>query len=300
MVCMGASGASDADRDLAAQASRLGTPVSPRQIKRWREDGRLEGPMRRGRGQGLGSVAFYRPGVEQHAAYLAAAVDLLGGLDFATLGAFARGFAVKERALRGAYRYGYGKVREALGAGVESDPWRVADRFSKGFSRRSSTMPTARAWRDRLRALRKGGQLGPAVHDLVRFALGGAEEYEFPSPEVFEALGLDGVVESLAEEDRYRLHEFLHAFNLPAFERTVAAANMEKLEGARDQVSAMLGFFLPSRAPVDPAESDLILALVGVPGTIIMGSFVGGALAAGIARMQEAASDQGVQDEEQS
>jgi hypothetical protein len=277
---------SKADGELATQASRLGVEVTPRQVERWREDGYLQ-VIRRGRGRGLGTVAFYPPEAAEQVADLARAIQDFGRLDEAALVVFFHGHPIKERALKHAYASAYSRIRRFLKAMPEDDPWEVASRFSRTFSRRSATSQSAKAWRARLRSKGKADQFVPAVHEWIYFFLGGAGEEETLSPEVFEALGIDGAVSALEESERTAVSDLVRQLSLPALEAAVKEAGVADLEGARDELKSLLNLLSgDDQAPLS-GDDEFVMAIVGIPVTLRLGVFLGAAFAAGIARLQE-------------
>jgi hypothetical protein len=268
---------SDADRDLAGKLD-----VTPRQVKRWREAGYIPGPNRRGLGRGLGTVALYSPQAAEQTADFALALKSLKRLDDAALVTFFHGYSLRDETLRRVYSSAFAQVRKFLGAAPNADPWELADRWSRTLSRRASEGPTGRWWRANLNDKGKGGQLQPALADLIRFFLGGAAADERISHEVFEATGTDGLVALLPEEDQERLHGLLGALNLPGLEEAVGGASLNQLERARDQLRETVGFF----GTFDLA-TEYTLALVGVPAVLVAGSFLGTTLALGLSQLRE-------------
>jgi hypothetical protein len=280
------SGPSQADRELAAQASRLGVEVTPRQVERWREDGYLQ-VIRRGRGRGLGTVAFYPPQAAEQAADLARAIKDFGRLDEAALAVFLHGHSIKERALKRAYASAYSRIRRFLKTSPGDDPFEVASRFSRAFSRRSSTSETAKSWRAQLRSKGKAAQFTPAAHDIIYFFLGGAGEGDELSPEVFEALGLEETIEILTESERTAVSVLVRQLSLPALEAVVKEANVADLEGARDELKSLLHLLFGDEGATFSRDHEFVMAVVGVPAVLRLGAFFGAAFAAGIARLQE-------------
>jgi hypothetical protein len=269
-------GASQADRDLAA---RLG--VSARQVRRWREEGWLK-PEKRGLGRGLGSSAFYSEEAVNQAASLAEALGKYERLDEAGLVLFLRGFSVRETSLKKAYANCFARTRRFLKISPDQDPWDMAYRASRLFSRRSSTSMTAREWRARLRAKKKGHQLAPVLHDLIRFLfIGAAEEGETLTPEVFEAMGIDDFFYSLPADDQDKFHGLIRQLSLPSLERVVEESDLAELEKGRDNLRAVLELF-PGLA-----LDEFTMAIVGIPGTLVTGSVLGAAFAAGLAQLGE-------------
>jgi hypothetical protein len=284
---MSGSEPSQADRDLAAKASQPDLDVTPRQVERWRQGGYLLPSARRGLGRGQGSVATYSSEAVTHARDLAKALRDHRSLDVAGLVVFLKGHSVKERALKRAYRANFQSIRDFLRVTEDSDPWDIANRVSKAGSRRSALSPLLKSWRARLQAKKKGTQLAPALHDMIRFLLGGFDEDEYLSPEVFEVMGYQELVEDLDPEDQANLHSAIREVNLPAFEKAVEEASLAQLTRARDLLVDILGVFKLSPATEGlPPQSEFTMAVIGIPSTLVLGPFLGAALAAGIEKLR--------------
>jgi hypothetical protein len=283
---MTTGGPSKADEELAASISRvLGEAKTPRQIERWRQEGAIEPPIRKGRGQGLGTVAFYPPEATEKATVLARALKERGSLAEAALISFLRGANLKEVPLKRFYRKVFTDIRSFLGATPESDPWEVADRMSHRFTRRASTVPTAKVWRDRLKARGKPDQLGPMLQDLLRFAVGGAENEETLSKEVLEAV-IDDAAEEITEPQRQEFDDLIQLINIPALERVMEQSDLATLRQARDQVGILMGLFPGGRDAI-PSNIEFAMAVIAVPAVIVAGGFFGTAFARGLASLME-------------
>jgi hypothetical protein len=275
---------SQADTDLAAAVRRLGVEVTIRQIERWREEGLLQGPERRGRGRGRGVVAVYAEGADQHAADIATQLGRQRRLHDAALVVFLHGYPVKERAVRSAFASIFGEIRSRLNPGELEDPWDVASKVSGSLSRNASRSATTTSWKRRLRKSGSDEAISAVAHDLIRFALGDADDDETLSPEVLTAVGLDEVFESLPTGLRERFDNLIRMVSLPALEQTAATASFDKLQQARDSLVAMAAL-LHGEAELSPAE-EWSLAVVGIPIALLAGSLLGVAFSSGIALLK--------------
>ena len=275
---------SKADSELAAAVSRaVGFDVTARQIERWRQEGALEPPVRKGLGQGLGSIAYYPPEAVERAAALAVLVKARGSLAEAALMNFLRGADLKEGPLKRFYSKVFTAIREFLGATSGNDPWDVADRMSHKLVRRASTSPTATLWKQRLRERGKPDQLGPVAHDLLRFGLGGAGSDETLSDEVLEAVVGDAA-EQIQGAQRSEFDDLIQQINIPALEDVIATSDLTALRTARDQVRVLLSLF-PTADGVVPSNVEFAMALIGIPAVIVAGAFLGTSFARGIAEL---------------
>jgi hypothetical protein len=275
------SGPSHADRDLAARLTSKGQDTSPWQVRRWRQDGYLK-PERRGLGRGLGTTAFYSDESVQQATALAEAIGEYRRLDEAALVVFGRGFPIKERALKRAYASTFSRIQRVVRPVDGEDPWDTAYRAARVFSRRSSISPTATEWRKRLGELGRGEDFPLVLQDLIRFFfLGDAEEDEVLMPQVFEAMGLNDVVESLPGDDTDRLNDLLRTLNVPSLKRAVKRATLSELETAREDVGPFRGVL----------ADDFLLVLIGIPAALVARPLLGGALAVALGQIGKEADD---------
>jgi hypothetical protein len=123
------SAASEADRQLIADAARHGTVVTARQLERWRARGLLAPNIRRPLGRGRGSTSEPPPGAAELVAWLATnARPGRRPADLALL-AFAAGLAVPEDTVRAAFAGAVTGIRLAAEASMPpgAAPEDVAD-----------------------------------------------------------------------------------------------------------------------------------------------------------------------------
>src|SRR5690348_11043440 len=136
-------GPTAADRELAEAASGRGPqPISPWQVKRWREAG-LFGTTRGWYGQGRGSgPVSYPPQAAAHAACLAENLAQNLTLNEACLVCFLRGFSPRAQALKRAYAKCFERLTTWLEkAAGTSDRWEIADVVARLVSRRAAGLP---------------------------------------------------------------------------------------------------------------------------------------------------------------
>jgi len=275
---------SKADSELASAVTRsVGFEVTPRQIERWRQEGALEPPNRRGLGRGRGTVAYYPPQAVSHAVALAKLIKEGRSLADAALICFLKGSDLKEVPLKRSYRKVFESIRGYLGATQESDPWEVADRMTHRFTRRTSTSPTAKLWQKRLKDRGKPDQLGPVLQDLLRFGLGGADRDETLSGEVLEAVVGDAA-DQIQGAQRAEFDSLVQQINLPALEDVMENSDLATLKSARDQVRVLMELF-PAPDGLIPSNIEFAMAVIGVPAVIVAGAFFGTSFARGIAEL---------------
>ena len=277
--------AGKADAELAARVSRV-EPVTARQIERWREEGVLRPPERRGRGQHLGSMSFYPDDAVPHAIEIARQLKSHSRLDDSALVVFLHGFDVKERAVRRAYASAFDRVQQAFRLAEGEDAWDAAHRLSGRLSRQSSRSPTAQTWRHNLKEAESAERFQPVLHDMILFALGGAEDGDALSEEVFEATGTGDLRRSMSDEERERTDELTRLLTVDRLRAAIEGAPFSEIKDARDNIATILQ--LTSETPRPNAEWSM--AVVGIPGILVAGTLIGSGLAAGFALLREASS----------
>lgn len=150
---------SRADQSLIAELSKRGITVSPTQLERWRQAGLQPPNRRRWLGRGSGSVSQYQPEAVDQAADLTKLVKRGRPLADVALIMFARGYWVREDALRRGYRETLSWL-ESLATSTASD----ADLFDAAEAFASKMLTQHRGGVPRLRRAVRAANTR-AVHD---------------------------------------------------------------------------------------------------------------------------------------
>ena len=284
-------GPTAADHELARAATAIGPePVSPSQVKRWREAAQLPTTRRfHGRGRGSDPVE-YTPDAAAHAACLARVLTIYTRLEEACLVCFMRGFRPPERTLKRDYAQNYNRLTRWLErrSGGATNPWDIADAVAALLSRRAASLPQLRATQQRLRAAGKPkSSLREVIANMLAVMLGANVQIH---PDTLAALGMQGLLAPIGALGTLLTSDDLKLewFRLSAFPEAVENATLAELEQARDDftdVSRVARAFALSVTRIYDIRLDLLVsgfedelglaALIGVPGLLLMRRRVG-------------------------
>jgi hypothetical protein len=230
-----------------AGSRRIGQPISPRQIERWRQAGYASSLERTRPGRGSGS--FWPSRLVDEIAALAEAVTRCKRLDEAVLDVFARGGPVPEHAVRRAYASCLDRLEGQLLA-QESAPI-LARRFLR------TTQGTR--WKKRL--LARGKSPVEALERICRAAieagLGGEAPQRQAVEDFLDASGLSAATEERTGEigpwvDRIPIEKIeaaLPNWSIPALRHRIETTSFSDLCRARDHARD-LARFISTIAPV--------------------------------------------------
>jgi hypothetical protein len=232
-----------ADEQLVRVLASRGRRITVRQARRWREEGHLPAPDRRGLGR-AGSFARYGERAIEHADALALLRESGRSLDEATAVLFLRGFEPRERALRNAYRTLLIDPLQREGFNLEAaDPWRQVESAARTLSRRAARQPAVARARERLSRSGERASLIDVLTNLLAALLGAASM----RGETALALGVEPVT---AEELQPYADDLspaavartVQGITLPALTDTIDNAPLDALRQARTDLTLMNRF----------------------------------------------------------
>lgn len=242
---------SRADAELIEQAREHGVNPTPRQLKRWRDEGLLPKPLRSWLGRGRGSVSEYPVEALPRVVVLASLSRLAREPVQATLLLFAIGdWADEVRLKRSHHAWLQQRDHKLAGRVGSRDPLALAEavtaRAYHGFRRTEM----GRQWLVRLngRDESAGAILQSVMTTVVMLARFGEASSDDALDEVLAATGLDEALEESAhngggDADPSRVREqmkiTIKALALGALEQTFQNAPLARLEDARDAVRAI-------------------------------------------------------------
>lgn len=179
-----------ADEGLAHKASTKGVPITPGQVKDYREAGFLQRTIREGRGSGGGRGwrAHYSDEAVAHVRDLVRQINAYGRRADAVLATFLHGFDPRERGLRWAYREGFDR---RLGKMLEQPPTLDdLSRAGRALARTPASQEWEQALQDRVRSETPSvNETADVFENVLAVATG---EHSYLAPETLTAVGLEG------------------------------------------------------------------------------------------------------------
>ena len=221
------------DQALVLALAERGCVITERQARRWREDGQLPATTSTSHGR-EGFTFAYPDEVIDQAECLAELMGSYRNADLAAIVLFLRGFAPRERALRGAYQRLYDGMLEELGQPPSGQAEPVDKRMSQ-HARRSSTDPRLEMMRQRLRQNEYTTPLAAALANIAAVCLGSKDETLRPGSLV--ALGFGDPPPPLA--DRLVLSKLARALNLRHLQATAMRAPLDALKAGRETIERL-------------------------------------------------------------
>jgi hypothetical protein len=231
---------SDAVRKLAADASALGEPVSPRQIERWRQAELLPPPERSHPGRG--SAVVYPESAPAQAVDVARLVNAGWRLEEVAVPLFlSGGFELTEDTVKRAFKAHAEHGRHLLTRRApDQDTLTVAEAATKTLMRAMRGDARIAQWRERL----KGREDSPAsilesaVMNIVHVLLTGEAISAEGLSELFTAAGIEALVAGMGqvlgeEVSPEELNELLTKLDLVEYTRLVDDFTLEELIDAR-------------------------------------------------------------------
>ena len=182
---------SEADRDLIAELAKRGLSVTARQLRRWRDEGRIPSPIQvsKGRGYGRRSVRYPAETADQAAA-VAAIIGRGVKLRHVVLALFVERQPVTLDQVRAAYRSQFDELER--GIPDADDPDDRPDLLAQQLASQASTNPLGRSWSRRTpgRGEKHLRELEDGVSALMSVAFGTVSGEDLNTKAIANMVGL--------------------------------------------------------------------------------------------------------------